>query len=529
MARAQAAPANSAQLAESRGFDKSISDIRQQVSGWKASAHTQVALVLAVFIFGGLISGFHATDNKWGKKTVLVLGIATSIVTAINGSGQVFSADYRALRVAVSEANRVVTRLDRINATPNIATMNGSDFAVIKAEFDAELDVFDKIAQRVEGPGAGDANASGSILMSSFSLSAVEAQSAGVAPAWVQKLPSDNRNLYFVGKNTDTSLSKAKANSYADGANRIAQAFGGGEPYTSTPARESLIQNASVVQDTFFTFDSGTSSYTYFTLLRVSRDLLSTPLEFKQKDWYPIDLTFDPSAGLLVLDREGGVAKIQVDAGAIHLQPLFHLPPTARVTAITSTSDSAFVSTSNKAGCVVFRYSFASKRMTQKRVAPDPCDDIANDGQGIFLAFSKQDEIRYWPDLSAPAFQTFSFPEIPGATRYCILGYDKFAHRLIYAGASGSSYALSLPAGKWSELASGVGYVHAIATDASRVLFASGNKILFYDKNNRWQPPPPSMKSLKGATIYGVAVDSSDSAWIADHDNSTVRGPFPLD
>jgi hypothetical protein len=345
--------------------------------------------------------------------------------------------------------------------------------------------------------------------------------------------PSDSRNLYFVGKSTDTFLAKAKDNSYIDAENQISTAFGLEEPYIPTPAQKTLVQNASTVKDTFFAYNSGSSTYTYFTLVRISRDLQrsqASPLELKQKDWYPVDLTFNPTAGLFALDRDGGVAKVSVDQGSIHLQALFRLPRTSRASALTSNQDSIFVSTSNPTGCTVYQYSLASKKTTTRIVGQHLCDGIATDGKGIFVAFPKDGEIRYWPTWGAPTFQSFDLPESSEATHYCVLHYDPFGQRLLFAGASGRSYALPLPAGKWSDFASQVGYVHSIDADSNHVLFASGSKVLFYARvGNTGENPPVGMRSLKIGTIYGVAVDSSDSVWIVDHDNSLIRGPFPLD
>jgi hypothetical protein len=36
------------------------------------------------------------------------------------------------------------------------------------------------------------------------------------------------------------------------------------------------------------------------------------------------------------------------------------------------------------------------------------------------------------------------------------------------------------------------------------------------------------MQSLSGGLISGVAVDTTDSAWIADFDKGLIQGPFAL-
>jgi hypothetical protein len=46
--------------------------------------------------------------------------------------------------------------------------------------------------------------------------------------------------------------------------------------------------------------------------------------------------------------------------------------------------------------------------------------------------------------------------------------------------------------------------------------------------DNRGENPPLDMQSLSGGLISGVAIDTTNSAWIADFDNGIVQGPFPL-
>jgi hypothetical protein len=82
---------------------------------------------------------------------------------------------------------------------------------------------------------------------------------------------------------------------------------------------------------------------------------------------------------------------------------------------------------------------------------------------------------------------------------------------------------------KIQSLASNVGVVHSITGDSHSVLLASGKKVLFYARSDsQWQNPPPSMQSLTGGLISGVAVDSTGSAWIADFDNGILEGPLAL-
>lgn len=106
--------------------------------------------------------------------------------------------------------------------------------------------------------------------------------------------PSDIYSRYFVGVSTDASLANAKANSLSEAIDKATQALLPGEPYSSIAGPNTLVKDAAVVQDTSFTYDSGSSKYMYYTLLRVSREIgrvPQKPLTFQQKGWHPADLT----------------------------------------------------------------------------------------------------------------------------------------------------------------------------------------------------------------------------------------------
>ena len=100
---------------------------------------------------------------------------------------------------------------------------------------------------------------------------------------------------------------------------------------------------------------------------------------------------------------------------------------------------------------------------------------------------------------------------------------------MIYADQSGDAYSISIPEGRFSHLASMVGFASGIAADANHILFSSGTKVLFYARSdNHGENPPDTIKGARGGWLTGVSVDSSDAAWIIDHDHSSISGPFSL-
>lgn len=522
---------SSAPQGQSQVFEKTVADVRSQIGQWDTSANLQGTLVITVIALGVLIAAFQATSNKWAKVAVFVMGILSAIGTGVSSSKLVFTADYRTLRQAVAQGDTIVARMDGIAATPNLSSMSPDAFAVIQQQMYAQLDKFEKIVQQVQTSGVSSTQSSRSFSDSLWNMPVVHAQSAASAPSWVSGMPADNLNLYFIGINTDTSLVKAKNNSLRDAESKLDATFELEPPYVSTDARKALIKSSYTISDTYFRSNSGNSTFTFYTLLRINRNLQRMQpfsLEYKQDGWHPADLTYDPVAGLLVLDHAGRVSRIIVDSSGIHLQQLFQVPPSSRPAAIAASPNSVFVSSNSPTGCNVYQYLFASEKLVQNNIGAGQggCDGIAAYGSGLFLAIPVRQQIQYWQNWGTGPARSFSLPE---ATSNCVLKFDVIGQRLIYAGPTGTSYALSLDATKWSRLAMNLGYVNSVDTSYSHLLFASGSKVLFRSRsNNTGEDPPPSMRSLNVGLTSGVAVDSSNAAWITDYNNSSVKGPFPL-
>jgi hypothetical protein len=251
--------------------------------------------------------------------------------------------------------------------------------------------------------------------------------------------------------------------------------------------------------------------------------------------WSPIDMAFNPDSGLVVLDHDGKISSVIVDPNGIHLETLpLNISLSSKPIVIAASKESVFVSTNNLISCTVFRYSFANRQTSQKAltkvdVGQAGCDGIATDGVGIFLIIPGRRQIRYWSDFNSSNYIKWDSPVPASDPASGSLNFNDTCHCLIFASVSGTAYTLSPQQGKWSKVTENLGYVHSITSDSTRILFASGNKVLFYStsKSHR-EEAPPSMQSLTGGIISGVALDSSGSAWIADSDNGIIKGPIPL-
>jgi hypothetical protein len=169
------------------------------------------------------------------------------------------------------------------------------------------------------------------------------------------------------------------------------------------------------------------------------------------------------------------------------------------------------------------------KLLLNSDIGPGGCDGIATDGVGVFLVIPARREIRYWPDFSSQEYKSWGSPVPTTDSASGSLNFNDHCRCLIFAGASGTAYNLSLQQGRWLNVTYKLGSVHSIASDSNRILFASGKSVLLYSTiNNRRENAPPSLKSLPGGLISGVAIDSSGSAWIADFDKGIIKGPLSL-
>ncbi len=103
------APLGAQSAASTNPFEKSIQEIQSQITAWDHQANIQIVLVIAVVVFGAVISVLQKSTGNAAKVATIVLGLATSIVTGINA--KVFSVDYRSLQRAAMEGNAIVRKL----------------------------------------------------------------------------------------------------------------------------------------------------------------------------------------------------------------------------------------------------------------------------------------------------------------------------------------------------------------------------------------------------------------------------------
>jgi hypothetical protein len=512
-------------------FQQLVEDVQHDIAKWDRDAGIQIGFVIAIVTFGALIAVFQKSSQPWCKWTTIALGLCTSVLTGV--SAKVFPADYRSYQNAAIEGRAVLKRLEVINASFLMNPPTPEDLVTFKKDFTDRIEEFNNISKRLEGNTQANIVPTNTAARETKStwiqvLRPVYAQSVSDGPSWIQKLPSDDRDTYFRGQSSQASLSKAKVDSLDDAIKRASAALTPSEVYDDS----TFVRDMAAVQDTFFVFDKQSSNYTYYTLLRISSATAHPATStYKKKDWRPIALAYNPTSGMFALDDSGSVSKIRFDREGIHLLELFRIRGSDRPADLTADSQSVFTSSNNKIGCTIYQYSVATKKTSQRLIPLSDgyggCDGIAADGGAVYIVLAGRREIRSWPNWGTSAFNSLDLSQIN--PRGGVLVMDKDNHRLIYADQLGKAYSIDLSGGMIKTLSSDVGAVHAIAASPNQFLLASGTKVLFYSKPGfQGENPPNSMKSLGGGILSGVAVDSSNSAWLANFDKGTIEGPLPL-
>ena len=518
-------------------LDKPIQSCLKQVASWRHEAATELTLVVAVSVFGILIATLQKSKDDRAKKATAVLGVVTAVLTGVNS--RVFTADDRTLRRAAFDGDAVINQLWVKVGAAKDTNLPPEDRKTAIADYLNELAKFHAVGDKLNGA----APASGStedVKANLDVLPVVYAEQPAQVPVWVQNPPSDTATtLYFVGKAYDPSLTIAKQNSMDAALHNAVLALAQRAPNASGEAILDLIKPSAVLQDSTFAYEGKTANYAYYTLLRVSAEILNVvkslpqataapPTKFQDKGWQPADLTSNATSGMFALDTRGGVSKLDAYTRAgPRIEKLFQLKGSDQGYALTANADSVFVASTSKLGCTLYRYSLATKAVSNHLVAVhERCVGIANDGTAIYVAIPDRKEIRYWDTWDATSYHTWTIPE-SGSPGYLV--FDAAGHRLIIADDTGTAYAISVPDGRRQLLSGKLGAVQSLAASRFHVLVASGTRVLFLARSdNHGENLPVGSQTLPGGHIVGVAVDKSDKLWLADYDNKLVEGPFPL-
>jgi hypothetical protein len=248
---------------------QTIQQIRDIAQNWRWQAEVQISFVIAVILFGALITIFQGLSKGWCKPATLVLGACTTILTAVNT--KVFSADYRVFQQSAIDADVMTDQMTDLVRRENNPTANVDE---LEAQFLSLTTQFRSL-QRAVTLGTAAKSAAGNSPASSASLldagiGSVYAQSA--VPAWVTQPPSGANSLYVVGIGQDASIASAEQLSINNAVAAAVKQVSSGSN-TDVPRLTKFIASASLIENKYFTFDEQRGLYTYYSLLHISDDI----------------------------------------------------------------------------------------------------------------------------------------------------------------------------------------------------------------------------------------------------------------
>jgi uncharacterized protein YceK len=187
---------------QSDHFHTKLAKCQETVQKWDNEATTQLVLTLLVIVSGAAITGLQGLTKGWVKPLTIVLGICTTVFTAVNA--RVF-ADYRVLAQAAVDGDELIdTELSTL-ADQLAAGNNSQNLAGLNSEWLKALGEFKDIENRVI-QGVNTENTS-----PAFYILRVYAQASSAEPSWVtHPPPSDQNNLYYIGQGKDSSIAVAR-------------------------------------------------------------------------------------------------------------------------------------------------------------------------------------------------------------------------------------------------------------------------------------------------------------------------------
>jgi len=255
-------------------YDKQV----EIVDGWSSKASQQIALAVAIGVFGLLVGALQGTTKAWARPLTVCLGILVSMLTLLTKT--VYPADSRTLErsglIARSKLNDLLQILDSYDAAAQpIAQIQ------IEAAYFAKSAEIDQIGQGMLGIDAGPTRSQPKSRGGLFEVTVVYAQSKPVRPGWVSSgTQADKLGTFFVGDAVAGSLDQAKDWSLDDAVRKAAGTLVPPKNRGSAIPEKllTIVKGSCETVDTWFNVEKGQGTFHYFTRLRMTNELKSLDL-----------------------------------------------------------------------------------------------------------------------------------------------------------------------------------------------------------------------------------------------------------
>lgn len=244
-----------------------IAKALQTIQSWENKALYAELIAVAIVILGLITGALQKIETSWTKGVTATCGLLIGCLTVVGN--MVFDHDHRQFRSMAHDAQTLVDEIKLIrslyaSANPDNQRSMLEDVAVKNRRI-LQLEQTQK-SERQAG------------------LSLIPVAFAGGQPRWVTHVPSDKDNYYFVGVSDNRSYESAKQASKENALEEATSFFVslfGKSPQQIQVDNESLsgyLVKSAQVRETHFEYDTRSTTYRYYTLVRVNKQIANTDL-----------------------------------------------------------------------------------------------------------------------------------------------------------------------------------------------------------------------------------------------------------
>jgi hypothetical protein len=239
---------------------------------WENAAGLQILLGISGIVLGGLITVLQPWGaTTWCKVTAGLLGLATAVVTGVITKAPVSSTAYQKsalqVRAKISSLNDDISFL-------RLSTDQQSQTA-LRDEFKKTVKEISQIQLKLSGDDvelrSQNGAKAGALLLTHIDV--VYAQSESKIPSWVTALPVNAADLYFRGSAESDGLSDAKTMSLQNALEECTRFLMSQAASSQVEAVREYAKTTTIVADTFFSYDTSSRKFRYYTLLRLDKTL----------------------------------------------------------------------------------------------------------------------------------------------------------------------------------------------------------------------------------------------------------------
>jgi len=247
-----------------------------EIDKWESNANLLIFLTIVVGVLGVVTGVLQKFDKNWCKGAVITAGAIISLITVVNNT--VFESDHRTLRGKATQAKHLIQDI-RILMAQDINQNSEEDRQAWLGEIREKLSMISDLTSEIYA-----ANLKINLVATAYAQSP---QDMHQDPEWIEKLPEDRINFYFLGVGENASLDKAKQLSHQNAIDEAAKYLASEfkrrqreEPVSININKlTKFLTKSAKIKDSHWHYDSDDSLYSYFTLLSLNKRFAQTDIK----------------------------------------------------------------------------------------------------------------------------------------------------------------------------------------------------------------------------------------------------------